>query len=234
MRIETNARLEYLLSLIPAENQWTQKAKEVAQKLNKDKISIDRYEASLLSFFIRMMGCVRFVEFGTLTGYSGLKILEALPPQGHLWTFELNPDHAKEAMALFDAAGFAGRYTLVLGKAEEQVETINSFAPFDGVFIDANKSAYPFYLEWAERSLRSGGVLLADNVLLKGVVPEADDLVADFDGMDESKRVGNKTAQSLPKMIHQLRAFNQKLLTSSAFDSIILPTAEGLALAIKK
>lgn len=211
---QDDARIEYLHSLLPPENVWGLKAKAEAERLHKGAISISAYEAHLMSFFIRQFHCIKFVEIGTLTGYSGLKILECLPPEGHLWTLELNPELAHLASALFDGAGFGGRYTVLVGKAEELLLTLAAQGPFDGIFIDANKSSYPFYLDWALAHLKSGGLLLADNTLLEGV--------ADL------------TQQTPEKMIHALRTFNQRFMQDSQLNAVILPTVEGLSVAIKK
>lgn len=205
---------DYLHSLIPKDDAFALKAKAEAQRLNKEVISISAYEAHLMSFFIRQFQCARFVELGTLTGYSGLKILECLPQGGHLWTFEQNPEVARFASALFEEAGFQGRFNILIGKAEELLPSIEHLAPFDGVFIDANKSSYPFYLDWSLKNLKAGGLLLADNTLMTGV--------ADMNQMEPEK------------MIRELRIFNQRFFQHPNLNSIILPTTEGFSVAIKK
>lgn len=209
-----DATRDYLHSLIPRDNTWGLKAKVEAERIHKGAISISAYEAHLMSFFIRQFRCVKFVELGTLTGYSGLKILECLPPEGHLWTLELNPELARFASSLFDEAGYKNRYTILIGKAEEQLLTLSSQGPFDGIFIDANKSSYPFYLDWSLSYLKTGGLLLADNTLLEGV--------ADL------------TLSAPEKMIRELRTFNQRFMQDPQLNSMILPTTEGLSIAIKK
>jgi predicted O-methyltransferase YrrM len=216
MRETPDDRTKYLQSLTPKDSPVALKAKLEAEKLNKDAISISSFEAHLIGFFIRQYHCTTFVEFGTLTGYSGLKILESLPLNGHLWTLELNPECANIAKGLFDEAGFNGRYTILIGRAEDHLEHLLTLAPFDGVFIDANKSAYPSYLNWSLSAIKLGGVIIADNTLLKGVVPHQD---------QESKP---------SKIIQNLRQFNERLTNQDLFDSILIPTQEGLTVAIKK
>jgi predicted O-methyltransferase YrrM len=213
-RIKFDETSDYLHSLVPGESAMALKAKAEAQRLHKDTISISAYEAHLMSFFIRICQCSRFVELGTLTGYSGLKILETLPSEGYLWTFELNPEFARFAATLFDEAGFRGRYTILVGKAEELLPTISSFGPFDGVFIDANKSSYPFYLEWSFNNLKPGGLLLADNTLMSGVA--------------------DANLPTPEKMIRELRVFNQRFMQHPGLNAMMIPTREGLSVGIKK
>ncbi len=216
MREAPDNRTKYLQSLVPADGPIALKARLEAKKLNKDGISISSFEAHLISFFIRQYRCLRIVEFGTLTGYSGLKILESIPVNGHLWTLELNSEHAHIARRLFDEAGFGGRYTILVGRAEDHLAQLLTLAPFDGVFIDANKAAYPTYLEWSLKAIKPGGIIIADNTLLKGVVPQQE----------------QDTKPS--KIIQNLRQFNERLTNQDLFDSIVIPTHEGLSVAIKK
>lgn len=215
MRTHNSEQLSYLSSLLPEESPYAKKAKLAAQSFNKDGISLSLYEAHILGFFIRLFRCKTFVEIGTLTGYSGLKILENLDKDGYLWTLELDPQHAAAADELFKEAGYDNRYSLLVGKAEEQLALMAPSQPFDGVFIDANKAAYPFYLDWALTAIRPGGLIIADNTLMRGVVP-------------------TESSNKEEKMIARLREFNQKLSNQNLFDSIVLPTAEGLSIAIKK
>jgi predicted O-methyltransferase YrrM len=215
MRENTDALIDYLKRLAPQDDSIELEAKSEAQRLNKEGISISNYEGQMLGFFVRQFHCLRFVEFGTLTGYSGLKILRSLPPEGHLWTLELNSEHATIAGKIFDNAGFQGRYTILVGRAEDHLDDLLKQGPFDGVFIDANKAAYPTYLEWSMKVVKKGGLILADNTLLKGVVPIHD-------------------GESPNKMIAGLRQFNQKISDQNLFDSILIPTSEGLSVAIIK
>lgn len=215
MREKSSFRQQYLDSLVPADNAFALKSKQKAFELNKDGISIGPHEGHLMSFFLRLFKCQRVVELGTLTGYSGLHILSAIGPQGHLWTLELDPMHASIASEIFEEAGYKGLYKIIVGRAEEKLESLLSDGPFDAVFIDANKVAYPTYLDWTLKAIKPGGLIIADNTLLAGVVPEE-----------------NSTKQT--KIIDNLRLFNERLSDPTFFDSILIPTFEGMSIAIKK
>lgn len=221
MREKNNDLEAYLNSLYPLESAAAHEAKKEALLLNKDGISISPYEAHLLQFFVRLFKCKHFVELGTLTGYSALALLEALPEDGHLWTIELDPDHARRAQRIFSMAGHEKRVTLLTGRAEDHLPQLLKEGPFDGVFMDANKAAYPFYLDWALSAIKKQGLIMADNTLLKGVVP--------FHPGTTEREVSPPS-----KITQQLRIFNQRLTDTSLFDSILIPTFEGLSIAIKK
>lgn len=220
MREHQNELVDYLNGLCPADSPSAQKAKEEALRLNKQGISIAPYEAHLLGFFIRLLKCKKFVELGSLTGYSGLSILNTLPADGHLWTIEYDPFHAAMAKRVFEESGFQSKVTVLVGRAEDQLPLLTTQGPFDGIFIDANKAAYPSYLDWSLENIKSGGLILADNTLLKGVVPQ------------KSLEETNSNAPS--KIIKNLRIFNERLADRSLFDSILIPTFEGLTVALKK
>jgi caffeoyl-CoA O-methyltransferase len=169
-----------------------------------------------LEVLARAAGARKIVEIGTLAGYSGLCLARALPPDGRLYTFEVDPHHAREAEETFRRAGLAGRVSLHVGLALEKLREIEGEAPFDLVFIDADKVGYPAYLEWAARFLRVGGLLVADNTLGWGMI--ADD---SFPSAEDAERVRG------------LQEFNRRVSQDPRFRATLLPTGEGLTLAVK-
>lgn len=231
MREKYNALEDYLNSLVPSDSALLLQAKAEASRLHKEGISIAPHEAHLLKFFVRQWKCQRFVELGTLTGYSALAILSALPPEGHLWTIERDETHAKIARTLFQQAGEENRVTLLIGRAEDHLPMLTKEGPFDGIFIDANKAAYPDYLDWALAHLKTGGLIVADNTLLNGVVPVLPPVESSTTPPMEE---GSWSPKGPSKIIEQLRIFNRRLSDPELFDSILIPTAEGLSVAIKK
>jgi predicted O-methyltransferase YrrM len=189
-------------------------AKNLSETLNKGGISLSAYEGYLLYFFIKTNNCKKVVEIGTLTGYSSLWISQALPADGQLWTIEKNAKHAEAAKQIFSKAKDP-KINLVIGDASEKLKELEPLGPFDAVFIDGNKSAYLSYLNWTERNLRSGGLLLADNTLLRGAV-----------FVDEQTNAFSK------KQISVMNEFNHQLATGTKFQSLLLPTEEGFTVAI--
>jgi len=162
-------------------------------------------------------GCKKFVEIGTLTGLSAQYIFEALATEGALWTFEKDPRHSEKAGQIFTQLDQTSKKIhMIVGDARSELESIIAQGPFDGIFIDGNKAAYLDYLAWAEKNVRPGGLILADNVFLSGAV------------------WGAATKQRFSeKQIQVMQQFNQRLADSSLFTSVIVPTQEGLYLALK-
>ena len=173
--------------------------------------SVSAMQGRLLMLLARF-GRVRAVlEIGTLGGYSGVCLLRGMGPHGVLHTFEYSEKHARVAAESFRKAGVASRAHIHVGPALPMLREIEAEAPFDLVFIDADKVSYPAYLGWAADHLREGGVVLADNAFGFGEIH--------LPGGDEGRAA--------------LRKFNQELAQGGRFRATMLPTAEGLAMGVK-
>lgn len=211
-------REKYMESLLKEESELKQLSRKFAEELGLGRISISAAEAQLLKTLLRLHSVAKCVEIGTLTGLSAQYIFEALPIGGQLWTLEKDPKHGDMAQRIFSQLDQdQKKIHLVLGDAREELEKISSHGPFDAVFIDGNKAAYFDYLTWSERNLRTGGLIIADNVFLSGAV------------------WGEATQQRFSeKQIRIMQEFNRRLGDPELFDSAIVPTFEGLYVAIKK
>jgi predicted O-methyltransferase YrrM len=130
--------------------------------------------------FLYLLACIaratRILEIGTLGGYSTLWLAKALPADGVLVTLELEPKHAEAALANIARAGFSCAVDLRLGPAGESLAHLHEerTAPFDLIFIDADKQNNPLYLEWSLRLSRPGTVIVVDNVVRAGELIDAD------------------------------------------------------------
>lgn len=175
-------------------------------------IAIGPFDGRHLEVLARMAGAKRIVEIGTLGGYSGVCLARALPEGGRLDTFELEPKHARVAAESFRRAGVADRVCIHVGPALERLSEIESDGPFDLVFLDADKAGYPGYLAWAERHLRVGGVVIADNVFRRAAFSiEGDD----------------------PRAVEGIRRFNESIARSGCFRTTMLPLEDGFALGVR-
>jgi predicted O-methyltransferase YrrM len=141
-------------------------------------IDLTPLQGKFLHLLARIAGARRILEVGTLGGYSTLWLARALPPDGLLTTLELDPHHAEVARANLQQAGVLNRVDLRLGPAAGTLRELISAAaePFDFIFIDADKSGYPEYLDLSLKLARPGTVIVADNVVRNaGVLDEASD-----------------------------------------------------------
>ncbi|HVK61236.1 MAG TPA: O-methyltransferase [Bdellovibrionales bacterium] len=213
---ELSPKDKYISSLYPAEDACLEAVKERLVSADRWGINIGSNEGRMLQLFMKMAGVSKAVEIGTLFGYSGVWIARALPAGGILHTIERDHDASRMAKKAFEECGVADRVKLHEGEAIDELEKLASEGPFDMVFIDANKTSYEEYLEWATKNVRKGGLIIADNTLLGGnVIP------------DEKPEALSNRQYSV------MRSFNQKIADSSKYFSTIVPTAEGLTVAIR-
>ncbi|MBB6017097.1 O-methyltransferase [Deinococcus radiopugnans] len=141
--------------------------------------NVSALQGQLLTLLAQMQGARRILEIGTLGGYSTLWLARALPPGGQLVTLELQPQRAALARRSLERAGLSGRVEVRVGQATDSLAQLSAdgAAPFDFIFIDADKPSYTEYLTGALRLARPGTVLMVDNVVRGGCVisPESDD-----------------------------------------------------------
>ena len=153
------------------------------------------------------------VEVGTGAGVSGLWLLSGMPSDGILTTIDIEAEHQRAAKQAYAAAGVATQRTRVItGPALDVLPRLTD-AAYDMVVIDGDKTEYPLYVEQALRLLRSGGVLVLDNMLWH-------DLVADPATRDET----TTTLRDLGKALRD----NDSLLPA------LLPVGDGILAAVKR
>ncbi|MEM6337549.1 MAG: O-methyltransferase [Bacteroidota bacterium] len=140
------------------------------------EISVSSNQGRMLELVARMCGAKRILEIGTLGGYSTLWLAQALPADGRIVTLELEPHHAATARHNLDEAGVGERVEIMVGPGTDSLDTLakQGAAPFDFVFIDADKPGYPAYLAGVLPLTRPGTVIVADNVVRNGEVANAE------------------------------------------------------------
>ena len=203
--------VKYCERLFAPEDAVLKEIRKRSYKKGLPMIQLGKMDNLHVAVLARLCGAKKAVEIGTLGGYSGVNILRGMGKGGKLWTFEYNETHARVAKESFKKAGFKSQVEILLGPALENLSKIEKKGPFDLVFIDADKESYPSYLKWAEKNLKVGGVILGDNTFGFG-------------------KIANKTKD---EEITALQSFNKTLAQSSRFLSTILPTGEGLTVAVK-
>lgn len=168
-------------------------------------------QGKVLEFFSKMIAPERILEIGTFTGFSALCLAKGLTNDGKLVTLELREDDAATAGKYFAKAGMESKIDLHVGDALEIISTLQE--KWDLVFIDADKVNYINYYELTLPSVKSGGWILADNVLFHGEVLE--------------DNIKGKNA----KAIH---AFNEHVKNDDRVEQAMLTVRDGLLLIQKK
>src|SRR5690606_23507526 len=131
-------------------------------------------QGKLLMLLAQIQQARTILEIGTLGGYSTIWLARALPAGGRLITLEANPKHAEVARANIARAGLSDVVDLRVGRAIETLPQLTDQAPFDLIFIDADKPSNPDYFTWALKLSRKGTLIIADNVVRDGAVIDAD------------------------------------------------------------
>ena len=135
-------------------------------------IEVAPVAGKLLMLLAQVSGARRVLEIGTLGGYSTIWLARGIPSDGHVVTLEAEPAHAAVARANLERAGVSGKVEIKLGIAAETLPTLEDGAPFDLVFIDADKQSNTIYLDWAARLGRPGTLIVLDNIGRNGDVAD--------------------------------------------------------------
>lgn len=181
-------------------------------------IDVTRLQGKFLHLLARIAGARSILEIGALGGYSAIWLARALPQDGRLVTLEADPLHAEVTRANLLRAGLLDLVDLRLGPALRTLPALlaSGNAPFDLIFIDADKPAYPDYLAWSLRLSRPGTLIVADNVVREGKV--LDPACPDPD-------------------VQGVRRFTEMLAAEHRLSATVLPTVgtkgyDGFALAL--
>ena len=181
-------------------------------------ISISPNQGSLLQLLARLMGAKKILEIGTFAGYSTIWLARALPEDGRLITLEYDKRHAHIARQNLQTAGVADKVYLRRGRALDLLPALEKEAPFDLIFVDADKPPYAEYFEWALKLSRPGSLLIFDNVIREGKVLEGNS--------DDEKVKGvqrfNKVLAADPRV------------TATIITSIGVKYYDGMAIALVK
>ena len=170
----------------------------------------------LLHLLARAIVARRVLEIGTLGGYSTIWLARGVPGDGRVVTIEAESANAAVARASLDRAGVGEKVEIREGRGEDVLPSLEGEAPFDLVFIDADKESNTLYLDWAARLGRPGTLVVLDNVVRGGRVA---------DPLDETAQVAG------------VRAGLEMLRDDPRFDATALQTWDakgwdGIALAL--
>jgi predicted O-methyltransferase YrrM len=137
-------------------------------------INVSPTQGKLLHLLARAIGARNVLEIGTLGGYSTIWLARALPDGGRVISLEADAKHAEVARANVARAGLESSVEVRLGMALDLLPgLVEGAAPFDFVFIDADKPNNAAYFEWALKLSRPGSIIVVDNVVREGDVIDA-------------------------------------------------------------
>lgn len=194
----------------------TQPEPELLQKLNREtwakvlqpRMLSGHYQGRVLSMISKLVNPKTILEIGTYTGYSALCMMEGIQKNGILHTIDHNEELFSLQRKYFDLSGFGKQMIQHIGEALEIIPTLDK--TFDLVFIDADKENYSNYFELVVPKMKSGGIILSDNVLWSGKVlekPKKDDV-------------------DTPALI----AYNKRVNSDARVESVLLPIRDGLTI----
>jgi len=205
-----NALTDYAEAFTSGERDVLRELREHCYTHYEDKAMLSGFfQGRVLSMFSRMIRPRMVLEIGTYLGYSALCFAEGLAEGGKVITLDVNEETNKVARLFVEKTEFKDSIDFRLGPATEIIPSLDE--TFDLVFIDADKTNYSNYYKLVFDKLRTGGFIIADNVLWSGRV------------LDEDK---DEDTQAL-------HDFNQMVHADGRVSNVLLPIRDGLMIACK-
>ncbi|HLR52003.1 MAG TPA: O-methyltransferase [Candidatus Avamphibacillus sp.] len=205
----------YLSNLLPNEKDWV---KDLQRQAKIDHVPImDPVSMQFVMQLIRLNKPKRILEIGTAIGYSALRMLEA-NPESSIFTIEKDEARYEQAVNNIKKYDLNKKVKIIYGDASEVMENeLPKTERFDCVFIDAAKGQYKSYFNLADKLLEENGFIIADNVLFKGYIANAND--------DHPRRYR--------KLIKKLKEFNEWISNLPSYRTSIVPIGDGVAISYK-
>jgi predicted O-methyltransferase YrrM len=208
----------YLTEVLVAPEAALDAALEASSAAGLPAINVTPNLGKLLFILARMLGAKNILEFGTLGGYSTIWMARALPPGGRLITLEADSKHADVARTNIARSGLSDVVDLRVGLALDLLSGVaaNMPAPFDLVFIDADKPNNPEYFARSLELSRAGSLIIVDNVIRDGAV------------IDEKSR--DASVQGVRRMNEMLAA--EPRVTATALQTVGSKGYDGFAIVL--
>lgn len=185
--------------------------RETHLKVSLPRMLSGHYQGRVLSMLSKLICPRRILEVGTFTGYATLCLAEGLTKDGILHTIDINAELEDMVRANFDKSDLGLKIKYHIGNALEIIPNLNEI--FDLIFIDADKKNNESYYNLTIDKLRSGGLIIVDNVLWSGKV------------------VGEKKTDSATTLISN---FNDMVSSDQRVEKLILPVRDGIYIIRKK
>jgi len=185
--------------------------RETYLKVLNPRMISGHYQGRILSLISKIISPKKILEIGTYTGYSAICLCEGMDKDGILHTIDNNKELVEIQNKYFKKANLTNKIVQHSGDAKNIIPSIDE--EFDIVFIDADKESYPEYYDLIINKVRSGGIIIADNILWSGKILE---------------KVENDD-QATKSIIE----FNNKIIEDDRVKNIILPIRDGLNIVRK-
>lgn len=185
-------------------------------RMPMSNMQIGPEQGQFMGLLVELIGARRALEIGTFTGYSALCVALALPADGRVTACDISEEYTSVARRYWAKAGVADKIDLRLAPAVETLDALlaeGRAGTYDFAFIDADKTGYDAYYERSLTLLRTGGLIVVDNVLWGGEVA------------DPAKDDADTTA---------IRAINRKVRDDRRVSMSLIPVGDGLLLARKR
>ena len=203
---------DYLEKYCSQEPEILERLREETYRVTEQPHMISgKQQGRFLAIVSKLLSPKNILEIGTFTGYATLCLAEGLAENGKITTLDINKELSYLPKKYFAESDFAEKINFCLQDGREFLQ--NTDEMYDLVFIDGNKAAYVDYLNLIKPRLRSGGVVLFDNVLWYGKVLE-----------------GNPKS----KMTKKIKELNEIVSKDDDFENLILPLRDGINLIRKK
>jgi predicted O-methyltransferase YrrM len=185
--------------------------RETYLKVLNPRMISGHYQGRILSLISKIISPKKILEIGTYTGYSAICLCEGMDKDGILHTIDNNKELVEIQNKYFKKANLTNKIVQHSGDAKNIIPSIEE--EFDIVFIDADKESYPEYYDLIINKVRSGGIIIADNILWSGKILEKVE----------------KDDQATKSIIE----FNNKIIEDDRVKNIILPIRDGLNIVRK-
>ena len=204
---------EYIRGLIP-EREGT--LKEIEEFARDNGVPIVQKEAGkFLEFMVSMKKPLRILELGTAIGYSSILMYEAAGTSPDIVTIERDSKMIELARLNLDKFNLADKIIIEEGDCLEILEKLEE--PFDLIFMDAGKGHYNHFLPHCLRLLKDDGIIVADNVLFRGMVASKE--------LVKRRKI---TIVKRMKTYLDLVSNDEKLITS------VIPMGDGIAVTKRR
>ena len=219
----SNYKKEYYESTFGSEDSLLSKIRKTAEEQGIEYMQLSPADAHILQYLTQISRTKKAVEIGGLYGYSAVHIARGLQPEGLLFSLDMDQKRQSISQKLLENTPEFSKIKWVFGDAHQTLSSLNSEGPFDLVFIDADKAGYLDYLNWTEKHLKVGGIIVADNTFL------FDTLYTPEPKLSELRKLHHVS----PQAEQVLKDFNQKITSSSHWKGAMIPTEDGMSVAVK-